>query len=156
MGHSFYNQSILLPINVAINYRLHCSGLWHQQWIVALVSKHAELARVIGLFTLIDLAKLHPFRKNYILLYIAVCKIRSVFFFSSWYNFITKSYPIWDVLLMILSFMGPPRKKSTHLPRVHMHQHISAMTWSQGKMINTCQISSIAERRRSGEYWLWV
>jgi hypothetical protein len=60
------------------------------------------------MWTLAKQAKLQSFHKkpSYILLYIVVCKICSVCCISSRYNFIAKSYPMLDVLLMILS---PPK-----------------------------------------------
>jgi len=55
------------------------------------------------MWTLAKQAKLQSFRKkpSYILLYIVVCKICSVCCISSRYNFIAKSYPMLDVLLML-------------------------------------------------------
>ena len=55
------------------------------------------------MWTLAKQAKLQSFRKkpSYILLYIVVCKICSVCCISFRYNFIAKSYPMLDVLLMI-------------------------------------------------------
>jgi hypothetical protein len=54
------------------------------------------------MWTLAKQAKLQSFRKkpSYILLYIVVCKICSVCCISFRYNFIAKSYPMLDVLLM--------------------------------------------------------
>jgi hypothetical protein len=55
------------------------------------------------MWTLAKQAKLQSFRKkpSYILLYIVVCKICSVCSISFRYNFIAKSYPMLDVLLMV-------------------------------------------------------
>ena len=56
------------------------------------------------MWTLAKQVKLHSFCKkpSYILLYIVVCKICSICCFSSRYNFIAKSYPMLDLLLMQL------------------------------------------------------
>ena len=43
---------------------------------------------------------------SYILLYIAPCKIYSIYYFFSHYNSNVKFYPIWSVLLMYYGVLG--------------------------------------------------
>jgi hypothetical protein len=57
------------------------------------------------MWTLAKQAKLQSFRNkpSYILLYIVVCKICCICCISSCYNFVAKSYPMLDILLMMES-----------------------------------------------------
>src|ERR1700691_5467527 len=56
------------------------------------------------LYTLTTCAELYIFRikktPSYILLYIAPCKIHSIYYFPLCYNSNVKFYPIWSVLLI--------------------------------------------------------
>ena len=72
------------------------------------------------MWTLAKQVKLHSFRKkpSYILLYIVVCKICSVYCFSSRYNFIAKSYPILDVLRMVI------RKPDVQMQDLYQHRPV--------------------------------